>query len=204
MDNAFQIAENYVQHGFKPKAKTELQQALAKLDSADEVFFWFNIFGLSDPLLQQHLNQVHQAEQGLKTRIAELEHGTTYCVLCTADFFGKPYPNLENVVKGELSAYGCNFTTDPAAADYVIRIEASAREYNKANVTGTTVFFAFVDATLSIDKNVTGQRIFEDEISVKGSHTESFEEAARDGFKKASKEISNLLKENIIDSTQTE
>ena len=149
------------------------------------------------PLLQHHLNRVHHAEQSLKTKIAELEHSTTYCVLCTADNFGEPYPLLENEVKGELSATGCNFVDDPTAADYIIRIDASAREYNKMNTTGGSAYFTYVDAAVAIDKNATGQRIFEDEISVKGSHTLGFEEAARDGYKKVSKEISNLLKENI-------
>lgn len=196
-DNAFQIAENYVQQGFKPKAKSDLQQALSELDSAEEIFFWLNIFGMPKPLLQQHLNRVHLAEQSLKTRIAELEHSTTYCVLCTADNFGKPYPNLENEIKGELSASGCNFTNDSIAADYVIRIEASASEFNKANVAGTLVYFVFVDATLSIEKNVTKQRVFEDEISEKGSHTMGFKEASREGYKTISKKISKLLKENL-------
>jgi len=196
-DNAFQIAENYVQQGFKPKAKSELQQALSELDSAEEIFFWLNIFGMPKPLLQQHLNRVHHAEQSLKTRIAELEHSTAYCVLCTADNFGEPYPNLENEIKGELSASGCNFTNDTIAADYVIRIEAAAREFNKTNVAGTLVYFVFVDATLSIEKNVTKQRVFEDEISEKGSHTMGFKEASREGYKTISKKISELLKENL-------
>ena len=196
-DNAFQIAENYVQQGFKPKAKSELQQALSKLDSAEEIFFWLNIFGMPKPLLQHHLNRVHHAEQSLKTKIAELEHSTTYCVLCTADNFGEPYPLLENEVKGELSASGCNFTNDTIAADYVIRIEASTSEFNKASFAGTLVYFVFVNATLSIEKNATRQRIFEDEISEKGSHTMGFKEASREGYKTISKKISELLKENL-------
>ena len=197
VDNAFQIAENYVQQDFKTKAKNELQQVLLELDSAEELFFWFNIFGMPELQLQQHVSQVHQAEQSLKTEIAELEHGTTYCIICTADNFGKPYPKLEKEVKGELSASGCSFTDDPTTADYVIRIEASAREYNKANIAGTVAYFAYVEAALSIEKNATGQRILEDEISEKGSHTISYEEASCKGYKTISKKISKLLKENL-------
>lgn len=197
MENAFQIAENYVQQGFKPKAKDELQHALDELALSEELLFWLNIFGFPDTELQQYLAQVHPAEQNLKSKIAELEHGTTYCVVCTANLFDKSYPKLEKEIKGELSVSGCNFIDDPSSSDYVIRIEAAAREYNKADVAGTAVYFTYVDAVLSIMKNATEQRIFEDEISVKGSHTISYEEAARDGYKKLSKEIGNLLKENI-------
>lgn len=196
-DNVSQIAENYVQQGFKPKAKSELQQALAELDATEELFFWFNVFGMPEAQLQQHLSQVHQAEQSLKASIADLEHSTTYCIICTADLFGEPFPKLEKEVKGELSKAGCNFTDDPEGADYVILIEASAREYNKANIAGSEAYFSYVDATVAIDKNATEQRIFEDEISVKGSHTLGFEEASREGYKTMRQKISQMLKENL-------
>ena len=196
-NNASQIAENYIRQGFKPKAKNELQQVLAELDSAEELFFWFNVFGMPEPQLHQRLSQVHQAEQSLKTNIAELEHGTTYCIICTADLFGEPFPKLEKEVKGELSKAGCNFTSDPKEADYVIRIEASAREYNRASIAGSEAYFSYVDAAVAIDKNATGQRIFEDEIAVKGSHTLGFNEASREGYKNISQKISQILKENL-------
>lgn len=197
VDNAFQMTENYVQQGYKPKAKRELQQVLAELGSTEEILFWFNIFGMPEQQFLQRIGQVHQAEQSLKTKIAELEHSTTYCIICTADNFGKPYPKLEDEVKGKLSTSGCNFTEDLTNADYIIRIEASAREYNKASIAGSEAYFAYVDAAISIENSITGQRIFEDEISVKGSHTLGFEEAAREAYKNTSKSIVNFLQENI-------
>ena len=132
-------------------------------------------------------------EQTVKKLLSELEYGTTYCVVCTTDLFGQRYVKLANEVKGELSAQGCNFVDDASSADFVIRITASARKYNESY----GAYFTYVDAAVSIDKNATGQRIFEDEVSVKGSHTLSYDEAARDGFKKISKEISKMLKQNI-------
>lgn len=197
VDNAFKIAESYVQQGFKPKAKNELEKVLAELDSRGEIFFWLNIFGIPEQQLQQKIGQINEAEQSLKTTIAELEHSASYCIICKADNIGKAYPKLENEVKGELSASGCNFTDKPETADYVIRIEASAREYNKASIAGSTAFFTYVDAVLSIEKNATGQRIFEEEVSGKGSHTMGFEEASREGYKSISKEIFKLLKASI-------
>lgn len=196
-NNAIQIADNYERQGFKQKAKAELQQALSELDLAEEFFFWFNIFEISEQQLQNYLDQAHGKEQSLKTKIAELEHSVTYCIVYVADNFGKPYTNLANEVKGCLSVSGCSFTDDPVAADYVIRINASAREYNRANIGGSTACFAYVDAVVSIDKTATSQRVFEDEISVKGSHTLGFEEAAREAYKNTGKNIVKLLLENI-------
>lgn len=197
LNNALSIADNYIRTGFKAKAKTELENALQQFDGAGKSFFWLNVFGMPEYQLNQYLDQVNHLEQTMKAKLAELEHGVTYCVVCNAKNFGKSYPKLQNELKGELSKMGCNFVDRPESADYVIRVEASSREYNQMNMAGGSAYFSYVDATVAIDKNATGQRIFEDEISVKGSHTLSFEEAGRDGYKKVSKDISNLLKENI-------
>lgn len=191
--SALTIADNYIATGFKGKAKTELQMALKRFDGAAKPFFWLNVFGFDEYRLQQYLTRLHDLEQGVKQRLADLEYGTTYCVVSEADLFGQRYVKLANEVKGELSAQGCNFVDDAAAADFIIRITASARKYNEFQ----GAYFTYIDATVSIDKQATGQRIFEDEVQVKGSHTLGYNEAARDGYKKVSKEISKLLKDNI-------
>ena len=193
IDNQITIADNYIGTGFKSKAKTELQYALTMFGEVDEMFFWLNVFGMSDYQVHQYLEQFHEKEQSVKSKLADLEYGVTFCIVCNADNFGQSYPKLMNEIKGELSTTGCNFVEDPNSADYVIIIEASAREYNKTGVS----YFTYVDASIYIDKTATNQRIYEDEISIKGSHTINYYEAARDGYKKISKEISKMLKENI-------
>jgi hypothetical protein len=54
-----------------------------------------------------------------------------------------------------------------------------------------------VDASISIDKTVAGKRVYEDEISVKGSHTHNYEQAARQAYKDISPKISKIIKEQI-------
>lgn len=193
VNNTVTIADNYISTGFKGKAKTELQSALKHFDKAGKPFFWLNVFGFDEYHLQQYLNNVHDLEQGVKKRLANLEYGTTYCVVSEADLFGQHYVKLANEVKGDLSAQGCNFVDDPSNADFIIRITASARKYNEFQ----GAYFTYIDAAVCIDKQATGQRIFEDEVQVKGSHTLGYNEAARDGYKKIGKEISKLLKNNI-------
>ena len=197
VNNAIDIADNQIRQGFKSKAKEELRNELSTFDKMEEPFFWLNIFGMPDYQIQQYVSQVNSSEQTVKAKLAELEHGVAYCVLCEADNFGKAYPKLQNEVKGELSKMGCNFVDDPADADFVIHINASAREYNKLDKGNSSAYFIYVDAAIAIDKNATGQRVFEDEISIKGSHTLGYEEAAREGYKNASKEISRMLRENM-------
>lgn len=191
--NALTIADNYINSGFKQKAKAELQKSLSLFDDVAKDFFWLNVFGLDEYRIQNYLNQVNDREQTIKQRLADLEYGTTYCVVGSADLFGKRYVKLVNEVKGELASSGCNFVDTPSEADVVINIQASARKYNEFH----GAYFTYVDAAVSIDKNATGQRIFEDEVSVKGAHTLSYDEAARDGYKQVKKEIVKMLKENM-------
>lgn len=192
-ENSLTIADNYISTGFKQKAKAELQKALQLFDSAGKPFFWLNVFGFNEYKIQNLLKRVNEKEQAIKQRVSELEYGTTYCVVCEADLFGKRYVKLGNEVKGELAASGCNFVDNPKSADIVIRIQASARKYNEFQ----GAFFTYIDAALTIDKTATGQRIFEDEISTKGAHTLGYDEAARDGYKQIKKDIVKTLKENI-------
>lgn len=197
IDNQMAIANNYIDSGFKSKAKEELYNALAIFGNTDENLFWLNVFGINEFQMRQYLDQLHTKEQTIKAKLADLEYGTTYCIICTADNFGKSYPKLKNEIKGELSTSGCNFVDDPDSADYVIYIEASSREYNTDVRGSVTSYYSYVDATISIDKVATNQRIFEDEVSVKGAHTLSYDEAGRDAYKKIRKEICKMLKENI-------
>lgn len=191
------IADNYINSGFKSKAKEELQKALEMFDGIGKPFFWLNVFGLDEDSIRRYLNKVNKLEQTIKSELADLEYGTTYCVVCNADNFGRKYFKLANEIKGDLSESGCNFVDDPNTADYVIYIDAAAREYNAMVTGGVTSYYSFVDAAIAIDKVATNQRIFEDEVSVKGSHTLSYDEAGRDGYKKIRKEITKMLKENI-------
>lgn len=193
VDNVLAISENYIGTGFKQKAKAELQKTLTLFDGAGKPFFWLNVFGLDKGRIMDYLRQVNDREQTVKQRLADLEYGTTYCVVCEAELFGRKYSKLANEVKGELVASGCNFVDDPTGADVVIRIDASARKYNEFQ----GAYFIYVDAAVSVVKNATGQRIFEDEVSVKGGHTLGYDEAARDGYKKTTEKIVKLLKENI-------
>lgn len=196
-DNSLTIAENYKNSGFKSKAKEELNKALVALDNTRDLFFWLNVFGMPDYKPEQYINNINQLEQTIKKELSVLEYGTTYCIMCKADNFGHNYLKLRNEIKGDLSEAGCNFVDDLNTADYVIYIDAASRQYNTFVIGNVTEYFSYVDAVIAIDKVVTNQRIFEDEISAKGSHTLSFDEAGRDGFKKIRTEISKIIKENI-------
>ena len=96
---------------------------------------------------------------------------------------------IEPVIKHDLASKGYSFTTHPAEADYMIRINASATTGNSYN----GIYFVYVDANLSIVDQVTGKEVFKTHVSqVKGGGSD-YKKAG----KKAYVSAANQLKEKI-------
>ncbi len=197
IENSITIANNYVGLGFNERARNTLVEAERLFGRVDNPIFWLNIFNMPDYELQQFLTQINRLEQTIKQKIAELQHATTIYLSCSADIFGQNHPMFQNELKGIVSAEGCNFTDDRPSADFVINVRVVSREGNSATFNGMTSYFAYIDAVISIDKRVTGQRIYENEISVKGGHTRDYTEAARAGYRDLKKQLGSIIIKNI-------
>lgn len=143
------------------------------------------------------LQDTRTLQHRLTAIIADLKNGINICLQCTASLFGSNYSALKGEIQGELSKLGCNFVNNASDADWTITITANAREYNAATFGSVTTYFVYVDAKITVDKNITGQRIYADAISEKGGHTINYEQAARDAYRQISPKISNLIKEQI-------
>ncbi|MCM1170067.1 MAG: hypothetical protein NC324_09055 [Bacteroides sp.] len=198
---AVEICSDYVNKGFKSKAAEEAKTALPLFEELPELFFWLNFFGMTQEEQADLSNRCASRENKLKNMVADMKYGTKIYLTATADLFGSPYFTLKNELKGVLAKEGCTFTENPEEADWVIGMECSAREYNMIPTGNVVSYFAYVDALLTIDKRVQGraQRIYEDQVSVKGGHTHNYTEAGRTAYKDISKKagavITTTLKE---------
>lgn len=195
--NSIELANRYIEGGFKGKAKMELNNSLELFISADEPLFWLNIFGASKSEIDDWQYRFNLAEQKVKRQLADLKHATAIYISCKADLFGKSYPSLQNELKGALAAKGCSFTDSPENADWVITVNCSAREYSNVKMGKSNAYFTYVDAVIAIDKATSSQRIYEDEVSVKGSHTFGYQEAAKAGYKDIIKELREIINKTI-------
>lgn len=197
IENSIVLAENFVEAGFKSKAQSQLESSLKQFALIDEPLLWMNIFGASQRILAEWSERFSAKEQTVKRMLADLKHATTIYLSCSADVFGKSYPTLQNELKGLLAADGCNFTNNPTNADWSITVTCSAREYSVVNMGNSKSYFCYVDAYIVIDKVVTSQRIYEDEVSIKGAHTLGYSEAARAGYKEISQKLGKIIKGSI-------
>ena len=96
---------------------------------------------------------------------------------------------IEPEIKNRLTAEGYHFVSKKTDADYTISIEA-------ANTTGTTyhgIYYAYVDATLSLTDNSTGDVIFNTSVEqVKGAG-QNYKKAAKKAMIIASEKLTEKL-----------
>ncbi len=197
VESALSLSDAYVEAGFIDRAKNELQKADQFLDKVDEPFFWFNIFGLDEYELNSLLGRSSELKNIVKSRIAELQYALRINLNGSVDLFGTSDHIILNDIKGRLSSDGCSFTDDPSDSDWQITIQAAAREYNCVQLGAQCQWYAFIDASIVIIKMATMQRIYENEISVKGGHFKGYKEAADAAGKKVAQELYTII-DNIV------
>ena len=197
IDNSIASARDYISAAFNSKARAELEAALKYFEQADSSLLWMNIFGISHSELEGWQERLNIAGRNIKKMLSELQHATLIYLSCKADLFGKPYSALHSQISGILSHEGCSFTDNPSEADMTVTISVTTREYNHLGTGSNTLYFAYADAYMSIDKKLAGQRVYEGSISAKGGHTISYTEAAKAAFKDLAKKIGDVVNQNM-------
>ncbi|MFW5982875.1 MAG: LPP20 family lipoprotein [bacterium] len=125
-------------------------------------------------------------------KLSEVQ-GTYICLSCSAVLFDDKTDILENKLKAAFADADCVFTSDTAKADFLIAVEASAREYNNAYNT----YFSYVDANVDIKKAYNGEQIYQDEITQKGGSTKSYKSAAGGAYEDIIDKIAKKLMDKI-------
>ena len=195
--NYIELANSYIEAGFKKKAELELDKSMSLFNSVEESLFWLNIFGAQNIEINNWQRDFNLAEQEVKRQLAELKHATVIYLSCKAEIFGKPYPTLQNEVKGLLATDGCSFVNLPVKADWSIKITCSAEQHNVVKIGNVNSYLTYVNAHVIIEKTATSQRVYEDEISVKGGHNLGYEQAAKKAYNEMKEKLGKTIKEII-------
>ena len=183
--------------GQKLQARSAAEKALplfAEVDEAQKLLVAVDSDASEETLM---LSETRTLQQRLMAMVAQLKNALTICLKADAKIFSTAYPALQEELKGALSPLGCNFVTDPSTADWVINISAQAREYNTVTMGDVNTYFAYVDATVSITKTATGQRVYENMFTEKGGHTHNYHQAAREAYKNLTPKIRKVVEEHV-------
>ena len=183
--------------GQKLQARSAAEKALplfTEVDEAQKLLVAVDTDATEETFM---LSETRQLQQRLMAMVAQLKNALTICIQCDASIFGANYPTLSSTLQGHLSKLGCNFVSDPSVADWVVMIQASAREYSTVLTGNIATYFVYVDATVSITKTATGQRVYENMFTEKGGHTHNYHQAAREAYKYLTPKISQVVQEQV-------
>lgn len=183
--------------GQKLQARSAAEKALplfAEVDEAQKLLVAVDADATEETLM---LNEMRQLQQRLMAMVAHLKNALTICIQCDASIFGTNYPTLSSTLQGHLSKLGCNFVSDPSVADWVVVIQASAREYSTVLTGNIATYFVYVDATVSVRKALTNQLVYEDMLTEKGGHTHNYHQAAREAYRYLTPKICQAVEEQV-------
>lgn len=182
--------------GRKPEARKTAEEGMHLFDDIEQTQTL--LLTIDHDGTDMQLSETLALKQSMTDRLAELQHGIAICLQVKAFCNEDPYPHLEKQLQGTLNSLGCHFTNDTIEAEWVVSVDAKTREYQHAAFGNVDVYTSYMDAQVSIFKVNTGQRVYEDLVTVKGSHTLNFNEAAREAYKGGSKKIGAVITQTIV------
>lgn len=192
-ERLYNYSNDLISLGYKEKAKKELSSALEYCSKTDEAFYWLKMCGISSSEYTAILGIRNNLDSLIQQKVAQLGHDTTLFIACTANCFETNYNQLESSLKSRLSSEDRSFVNNKASADWIITINASARQHNAVSYGSLSSYFAYVDATCTLYKATTGQMIYEGSFSEKGGSTISYDESAKDAYKRIASKILSAI-----------
>ena len=196
-ERLYNNSNDLISLGYKEKAKKELSNALEYFSKTEEAFYWLKMCGLSSSEYTALLGIRNNLDSLIQQKVAQLGHDTALYIACTADCFGTNYDQLESSLKSRLSSEDRSFVNNKASADWIITINASARQHNAVSYGSLSSYFAYVDAKCTLYKATTGQMIYEGSFSEKGGSTISYDESAKDAYKRIASKILGAIDDLI-------
>lgn len=196
-ETEYDKANRMITLGYKEKAKESLVNLTKHYNAINEPLTWLNLCSYPESEYQGILNRFSSNVKKIETAILALGHGTTIFLDYNSDLFGEEYPATKNQLSSKLSSEERSFVEDPLEADWIIKIDAKAREGQQSTLGSSTVFIAYIDITLTIIKGSTAQTVYKDAISVKEGDTSGFQQAAKMAFQNVAAKLYDTIEKNI-------
>lgn len=192
---AIEEAEGLLAEGEKGAARKTIAKAIEHLQQVEEqqkVVQSVDSNTEMDDIAFAESNALKQRATALQQ---QLKNAVNVYVGGEIKIFGKSYPLFIQQIKQEISLMGCTFTTNESEADWVIRLQGIAQEYNTMQKSSYSAFVVLADVAIEIAKR--GQIIYSGNVSQKGVHTINTEQAAKEAYLEASKAIAAQINEII-------
>jgi hypothetical protein len=187
LESILNAAKQLETSGEKAKARTQYEETvplLVKVEQAQDVLVAL------DRNANIQRDKTAQYRSDIIQALARLAQGVYIYLESTEDMFGKSSSLISNKIKSILSKNGCSFTSDLSQADFILKLDASARKHGDPG----QIVFCYADVEVSLIKKQTQKTVYQEELKQKGGHT-TYENAAREAFEEAGKTIGDKLME---------
>ena len=185
LESVLSTAKQLEANGEKAKARTQYEEAiplLVKVEQAQDVLVALD----RNASLQRDKTAKYRSE--IIQALARLSQGVYIYIESKEDMFGKNSTLITNKIKSVLSKNGCSFTNDISQADFILKLNASARKHGNSG----EIVFCYADVEVELVKKQTQKTVYQEELKEKGGHT-TYENAAREAFEAAGKTIAGKL-----------
>lgn len=182
-----------IANGTKPQARDRIKECLAIIGDIenDQMILMAVDASLSEEDLS--ISETHKLAAECLGLQNQLAHGIFVKCDISAQIFDRQYSKLSQNIQKAMSDAGCSFVEESDEADFVVKIEATAREYNTEQFGTATAYFVYVDTDIYIFDSHKNRLIYSEQVSEKGSHTLNKVEAARDAYNKTEHTVSEII-----------
>jgi len=190
LESIFNTAKQLETSGEKAKARKQYEEVvplLVKVEQAQDVLVALD----KNASLQRDKTAKYRSD--IIQALARLSQGVYIYIESKEDMFGTSGSLIINKVKSILSKNGCSFTTDDSQADFILKLNATARKYDSPG----QVMFCYADVEVELIKPQIQKTVYKEELKQKDGDT-SYENAARKAFEKVGKIIGDKLMEWVM------
>ena len=185
-----------IKKGEKGQAKALIEQTLNLLEIIEADRKRLTKMGETDDSEVPSLAQLEEIKRYLTDKANQLRYTAVY-ITCAANLFDEDYSAFCEGLKGALTDFDVSFVDDEEDAEWIISVTSKACELIKNDRDGTTIYYAYTDADLTIIKTATGKRVCQKRIREKGGHFHSYKQAAEEAYKYLLHQTSAIIREQI-------
>ncbi|MBR0297060.1 MAG: hypothetical protein IJQ95_06700 [Paludibacteraceae bacterium] len=116
---------------------------------------------------------------------------------CSALTTSYTYTQLRGDIAGCLSQAGYTVVTSASEATWTVQVNGSIGKQQQSVIASKTWYFTEVIVSIMIDRGAYAKRIYETNLTQKGSHLTDFDDAALDAYKRITPQICETIVQQI-------
>ena len=192
-------AEKMIALGYKERAKEALEKLklVISQNKLEEPLVWLELSSYPSLQYKALLDRYAGIIKKVEDTLLSLGHNIKIFLDYKSDLFGEEYPATSNQLSAKLSSEDRSFVEDPLDADWIVKIDAKAREGQQTTLGNNTAYFSYVDVSVTIVKGSTAQTVYKDSFSVKDGDTRGYKQAATMSYQGLASQLFDIIEKNI-------